>query len=276
MFPTMRRARRTQRTGWGNDVQLRCGTLLVLLAHFASRDRRRDRRDTGFRRGQLLGRIGNSGVTQEPHLHVSAMAADSPIHATSGRRTDHVRRAVSVRERCHPVTDRSQESIGGARDHENSPAASSPTWSATARRAANLRALLKYVLTLLAAHHAVRRPVPRHQDVGRRRTALLDHRLLLDAGRHDHARVRRHHVHERHRPAVQHRRAALGRRPAAGDAAVHVHQPVLRAVARGARAAAGAARSARRARAATSSSPSTTRSPPAWSSGSGPSTSRTT
>ena len=36
-----------------------------------------------------------------------------------------------------------------------------------------------------------------------------------------------------------------GRRPAAGDAAVHVHQPVLRAVARGARPAARAARRAR-------------------------------
>ena len=109
----------------------------------------------------------------------------------------------------------------------------------------NLRALLKYVLTLLALITLYAVAVPRHQGAGRGRTALLDHRLLLDAGRHDHARVRRHHVHERHRPAVQHRRAALGRRPAAGDAAVHVHQPLLRAVARGAGAAAGAARGAR-------------------------------
>ena len=30
------------------------------------------------RGGQLVGRIGNSGNTNEPHLHVSAVAADSP------------------------------------------------------------------------------------------------------------------------------------------------------------------------------------------------------
>jgi murein DD-endopeptidase MepM/ murein hydrolase activator NlpD len=32
---------------------------------------------TAVQPGQLVGRIGNSGFTNEPHLHVSAVAADS-------------------------------------------------------------------------------------------------------------------------------------------------------------------------------------------------------
>jgi hypothetical protein len=61
----------------GNHVLLRCGALRVLLAHL--------RRGSvaliagePVRDGQLVGRIGNSGNTNEPHLHVSAVAADSP------------------------------------------------------------------------------------------------------------------------------------------------------------------------------------------------------
>jgi hypothetical protein len=61
----------------GNHVLLRCGTLRVLLAHL--------RRGTvavtvgdPAGSGQLVGRIGNSGNTNEPHLHVSAVAIDSP------------------------------------------------------------------------------------------------------------------------------------------------------------------------------------------------------
>jgi len=61
----------------GNHVLLRCGALRVLLAHLG----RGSVVVTGgepVRRGQLVGRIGNSGNTNEPHLHVSAVAADSP------------------------------------------------------------------------------------------------------------------------------------------------------------------------------------------------------
>jgi len=61
----------------GNHVLLRCGALRVLLAHL--------RRGSvaviagePVRGGQVVGRIGNSGNTNEPHLHVSAVAADSP------------------------------------------------------------------------------------------------------------------------------------------------------------------------------------------------------
>ena len=71
-----------------------------------------------------------------------------------------------------------------------------------------------------------------------------------------HARLRRHHVHERHRPAVQHRRAALGRGVPAGDAAVPLHPAVLRALARGPGPPARAARGAGRRLPGTSSSPS--------------------
>ncbi len=61
----------------GNHVLLRCGALRVLLAHL--------RRGSvaviagePVRGGQVVGRIGNSGNTNEPHLHLSAMSANSP------------------------------------------------------------------------------------------------------------------------------------------------------------------------------------------------------
>ena len=60
----------------GNHVSLRCGALRILLGHL----RRGSVQVTAgepVRRGQLVGRIGNSGNTREPHLHVSAVAADS-------------------------------------------------------------------------------------------------------------------------------------------------------------------------------------------------------
>ncbi len=61
----------------GNHLLLRCGAIRVLLAHL--------RRGSvaviagePVRAGQVVGRIGNSGNTNEPHLHVSAVAVDSP------------------------------------------------------------------------------------------------------------------------------------------------------------------------------------------------------
>ena len=110
----------------------------------------------------------------------------------------------------------------------------------------NLRALAKYLAFPDGAGDALCRPVSRHQAERRARAALVGHRPLLDARRDDDAGVRRHHVHQRHRPRLQHRRAALRRRVPPGDAAVPVHSAVLRAVARGARAAARAAGSAGR------------------------------
>jgi len=60
----------------GNYVLLRCGALRVLLAHLARGTLAVSAGDA-VRVGQLVGRIGNSGNTSEPHLHVSAMAARS-------------------------------------------------------------------------------------------------------------------------------------------------------------------------------------------------------
>src|SRR5207245_314922 len=58
----------------GNHVLLRCGALRVLLAHLR-RGSVSVAVDDSIRRGHLVGRIGNSGNTKEPHLHVSAVAA---------------------------------------------------------------------------------------------------------------------------------------------------------------------------------------------------------
>jgi murein DD-endopeptidase MepM/ murein hydrolase activator NlpD len=61
----------------GNHVLLRCGALRVLLAHLRRTSVAVATREP-VREGQLIGRIGNSGNTKEPHLHVSAVAAESP------------------------------------------------------------------------------------------------------------------------------------------------------------------------------------------------------
>ena len=59
----------------GNHVLVRCGTVRILLAHLrhgslvvSSHER--------IVVGQPIGRIGNSGGTREPHLHIGAMAAE--------------------------------------------------------------------------------------------------------------------------------------------------------------------------------------------------------
>jgi hypothetical protein len=60
----------------GNYVLLRCGAVRVLLAHLARGTVAVSAGDR-VHVGQLVGRIGNSGNTSEPHLHVSAMVASS-------------------------------------------------------------------------------------------------------------------------------------------------------------------------------------------------------
>ena len=62
----------------GNHVWLRCGALRILLAHLRPGSVEVTVGGS-VRGGQVIGRIGNSGNTREPHLHVSAMAADSPV-----------------------------------------------------------------------------------------------------------------------------------------------------------------------------------------------------
>lgn len=68
----------------GNHVLLRCGDAHVLLAHL-----RRGGVDVAagqhVRRGQPLGRVGNSGNSDEPHLHVHAQwpgSAQAPFAAS--------------------------------------------------------------------------------------------------------------------------------------------------------------------------------------------------
>lgn len=67
----------------GNFVRLRCGPTVVLLAHFA-------RQGVRVARGQkvngdtLLGYVGNSGNTDEPHLHIHAQRPGSASAPLSG------------------------------------------------------------------------------------------------------------------------------------------------------------------------------------------------
>jgi len=60
----------------GNHVFLRCGELRVLMAHLVRGSVTVSAGDA-VRSGQLLGRVGNSGYTSEPHLHIGAMLARS-------------------------------------------------------------------------------------------------------------------------------------------------------------------------------------------------------
>ena len=58
----------------GNHVLIRCGTVQILLAHLRQRSLVVSAHER-IRAGQLVGRIGNSGGTREPHLHIGAMIA---------------------------------------------------------------------------------------------------------------------------------------------------------------------------------------------------------
>ena len=75
--PDMPVPKRDRRHLEGNFVLLRCGGFDVLLAHF-----RRGHVEVGagqaVRTGQALGQVGNSGNTDEPHLHVHVQEQGSP------------------------------------------------------------------------------------------------------------------------------------------------------------------------------------------------------
>jgi hypothetical protein len=70
----------------GNFVALDCGAATVVLAHLM-RGSVQVRTDDSVLVGQPLGRVGNSGNTTEPHLHV---------HAVRGRPADPVRQGEGV------------------------------------------------------------------------------------------------------------------------------------------------------------------------------------
>lgn len=60
----------------GNYILLRCGSVRVLLAHLARESVTVSPTDT-VRTGQVIGRVGNSGYTSEPHLHIGAVTVRS-------------------------------------------------------------------------------------------------------------------------------------------------------------------------------------------------------
>jgi hypothetical protein len=68
----------------GNFVLLRCGSNNVLLGHFR-RGQVRAKRGDLVRVGEVIGLVGNSGNTDEPHLHIHAQTpgnAQAPLSGT--------------------------------------------------------------------------------------------------------------------------------------------------------------------------------------------------
>jgi murein DD-endopeptidase MepM/ murein hydrolase activator NlpD len=65
----------------GNHIILQCGGVWVLLAHLQRGSVAITERQP-VSRGELLGRVGNTGNTGEPHLHIHAQrpgTAEAPI-----------------------------------------------------------------------------------------------------------------------------------------------------------------------------------------------------
>lgn len=67
----------------GNHVLLRCGEFDLLLAHFRRGSVTVEIGDA-VRAGDTLGAVGNSGQTDEPHLHISAQLPGTPQAPLSG------------------------------------------------------------------------------------------------------------------------------------------------------------------------------------------------
>lgn len=67
----------------GNHVILRCGEVDVLLAHFRPQSLAVQAGMT-VQVGDLLAEVGNSGASNEPHLHISAQRPGSPDAPLSG------------------------------------------------------------------------------------------------------------------------------------------------------------------------------------------------
>lgn len=67
----------------GNHVILRCGRVDVVLAHLATGSVVASRGDK-VAAGATVGRVGNSGASDAPHLHVHAQRPGSALSAMSG------------------------------------------------------------------------------------------------------------------------------------------------------------------------------------------------
>ena len=61
----------------GNHVAIDCGGVTVLLAHLQAGSLSAEL-GADLVAGQFLGRIGNSGNTSEPHLHIHAVRGSTP------------------------------------------------------------------------------------------------------------------------------------------------------------------------------------------------------
>jgi len=62
----------------GNQVVLKCGNAEILMAHLLRGSIAATAGDTALA-GQPLGRVGNSGNSMEPHLHIGAKMGDSEV-----------------------------------------------------------------------------------------------------------------------------------------------------------------------------------------------------
>lgn len=67
----------------GNHVLLSCDDFVVLLAHF-QQDSIEVTAGDQVSTGDYLGKVGNSGKTSEPHLHISAQLPGSELEPISG------------------------------------------------------------------------------------------------------------------------------------------------------------------------------------------------
>jgi hypothetical protein len=70
-FPDNRPGQMDEENSAGNHVEIRCKGVKVLLAHLMNGSLK-VRYEDSVEEGQVLGRVGNSGYTVEPHLHISA------------------------------------------------------------------------------------------------------------------------------------------------------------------------------------------------------------
>jgi murein DD-endopeptidase MepM/ murein hydrolase activator NlpD len=70
----------------GNNIAIQFGSYIVLLAHIQMNSIL-VREGESIEKGQLIGKIGNSGNTSEPHLH---------IHVVQGEDLENVFKGVGV------------------------------------------------------------------------------------------------------------------------------------------------------------------------------------
>ena len=61
----------------GNNVILACGDVRIAMAHF-KQGSRRVKTGAAAQVGQALGEVGNSGGSNEPHLHIHAQRPGPP------------------------------------------------------------------------------------------------------------------------------------------------------------------------------------------------------